>query len=294
MDERVTQPKKLLRDRLEKLYRRYDERYLATDPLVFPRRFERKQDREVVGLVASALAYGNVKTIASSVERCLDWMGPRPAEFARNARPQEALRSLGRFHHRWTRARDVACLVHFAGQMLESHHSIGRFFAESYAGGDMAESLSRFSRRALALDHGGLYRSRTLPAKAGVRFFFTSPKTGACKRMNMYLRWMVRPDDGLDLGLWPHIPTSDLVVPLDTHIYRIGRHLGWSQRKTPGFGAALDITRSLALVDPDDPVKYDFALSRMGILKNCPRHRSNRERRTCELCKLKGLERRLR
>ena len=294
MDERVTQPKKLLRDGLEALRRRYDERYLATDPLVFPRRFERNQDREVVGLVASALAYGNVKTIASSVERCLDWMGPSPAEFARRARPQEALRSLGRFQHRWTRARDVVCLVHFAGQMLESHHSIGRFFAESCAGGDMAESLSGFSRRALALDHGGLYRSRTLPTKAGVRFFFTSPITGACKRMNMYLRWMVRPDDGLDLGLWPYIPTSDLVVPLDTHIYRIGRHLGWSQRKTPGFRAALDITRSLALADPDDPVKYDFALSRMGILENCPRHRSNRERRACELCKLKRLKRLLR
>ena len=284
----------LLRDGLEELRRRYDERYLATDPLVFPRRFERNQDREVVGLVASALAYGNVKTIASSVERCLDWMGPRPAEFARRARPQEALRSLGPFRHRWTRARDVVCLVHFAGQMLESHHSIGRFFAESYAGGDMAESLSRFSGRALALDHGGLYQQRTLPAKAGVRFFFTSPKTGACKRMNMYLRWMVRPDDGLDLGLWQDIPTSDLVVPLDTHIYRIGRHLGWSQRKTPGFRAALDITRSLALADPDDPVKYDFALSRMGILENCPRHRSSNAR-ACELCNLKKkLKRRLR
>ena len=284
----------LLRDGLEELRRRYDERYLATDPLVFPRRFERNQDREVVGLVASALAYGNVKTIASSVEHCLDWMGPRPAEFARRARPQEALRSLGPFRHRWTRARDVVCLVHFAGQMLESHHSIGRFFAESYASGDMAESLSRFSGRALALDHGGLYRQRTLPAKAGVRFFFTSPKTGACKRMNMYLRWMVRPDDGLDLGLWQDIPTSDLVVPLDTHIYRIGRHLGWSQRKTPGFRAALDITRSLALADPDDPVKYDFALSRMGILENCPRHRSSNAR-ACELCNLKKkLKRRLR
>ena len=280
----------LLRDGLEELYRRYDERFLATDPLVFPRRFERADDREVTGLLASALAYGNVKTIATSVERCLDWMGPSPAEFARRARPQEALRSLGRFRHRWTTARDVVCLVHFAGQMLESHQSIGRFFAESYVGGDMAESLSRFSRRALALDHGGLYRKRTLPARAGVRFFFTSPKTGACKRMNMYLRWMVRPDEGLDLGLWPYIPTGDLVVPLDTHIYRIGRHLGWSQRKTPGFRAALDITRSLALADPDDPVKYDFALSRMGILENCPRHRidsNNPNGRACELCNLK-------
>ena len=112
---------------------------------------------------------------------------------------------------------------------------------------------------------------------------------------------MVRPDDGLDLGLWPYIPTGDLIVPLDTHIYRIGRHLGWSQRKTPGFPAALDITRSLALADPDDPVKYDFALSRMGILENCPRHRrhlnkhNNPNGRACELCNLKKkLKRRLR
>jgi len=277
----------LLRDGLEQLRLRYDERFLATDPLAFPRRFERGEDREVIGLVASALAYGNVKTIASSVEKCLDWMGPHPAEFARRTHPQEALRSLGKFRHRWTRAEDVVCLVHFAGQMLESHHSIGRFFAESYVAGDMADSLSRFSQRALTLDHGGLYRTRTLPAQAGVRFFFTNPQTGACKRANMYLRWMVRPDDGLDLGLWPYIPTSDLVVPLDTHIYRIGRHLGWSHRKTPGFRAALDITRILALLDPDDPVKYDFALSRMGILENCPRHRSDSEARACELCHLK-------
>ena len=170
--------------------------------------------------------------------------------------------------------------------MLERHGSIGRFFADSYVPGDMALSLSRFSARALALDHGGLYRGRTLPQKAGVRFFFTSPTTGACKRANMYLRWMVRPDDGLDLGLWPQIPTSDLVVPLDTHIYRFGRYLGWSERKTPGFRTALDITESLARVDPDDPVKYDFALSRMGILENCPRHRSGD---ACELCELKGL-----
>jgi uncharacterized protein (TIGR02757 family) len=277
----------LLKDGLEELRIRYDARFLATDPLMFPRRFERTDDREVTGLLASALAYGNVKTIAASVEHCLDWMGPHPAEFARRARPREALRSLGEFRHRWTRAKDVVCLVHFAGQMLESHRSIGRFFAESYVAGDMAESLSRFSKRALALDHGGLYRTRTLPAQAGVRFFFTNPKTGACKRANMYLRWMVRPDDGLDLGLWPFIPTSDLVVPLDTHIYRIGRHLGWSHRKTPGFRTALDITRILALVDPDDPVKYDFALSRMGILEDCPRHRSAGDAQTCELCNLK-------
>jgi uncharacterized protein (TIGR02757 family) len=273
---------------LEGLRKRYDYRFLTTDPLAFPRRFERTCDRELVGLVASALAYGNVKSIASSLERCLAWMGPRPAEFARQTSPKEALRSFGRFKHRWSEARDVACLVHYAGQMIETHGSIGQFFAESYTPGDMAQSLARFAHRATALDHGGLYRARRLPAKAGVRFFFTNPSTGACKRMNMYLRWMVRPDDGLDLGLWPHISTRDLVIPLDTHIFRIGRHLGWSERKTPGFSMAMDITRALARADIDDPVKYDFALSRMGILENCPRHDN---KATCELC---TLERKLR
>jgi uncharacterized protein (TIGR02757 family) len=279
----------LLRVGLEALRTRYDARFLATDPLAFVRRFASSDDREVVGLVASSLAYGNVKTIAASLERCLTWMGPRPAEFARRTATREAVRSLGRFRHRWTTARDVACLVHFAGQMLDSHGSIGHFFSESYVPKDMASSLSRFATRALALDHGGLYRARALPANAGVRFFFTNPATGACKRLNMYLRWMVRPDDGLDLGIWPQVPTRDLVVPLDTHIYRIGRHLGWSQRRTPGFRTALDITARLARVEPDDPVKYDFALSRMGILENCPRHRAPRrhERGRCELCELK-------
>ncbi len=288
MTKQTTRRDSLLREGLEGLRERYDQRFLATDPLAFPRRFERADDREVVGLLASGLAYGNVKSIAASVERCLDWMGPQPAAFARQVSPKDALRSLGRFKHRWSKARDVACLVHYAGQMLDSHTSIGQFFAESYVPGDMAQSISRFSRRALALDHGGLYHSRGLPAKAGVRFFFTNPSTGACKRMNMVLRWMVRDDDGLDLGLWPFIPTRDLIVPLDTHIYRIGRHLGWSERRTPGFRTAVDITRALARADTNDPVKYDFALSRMGIVENCPRHRDSRR---CELC---ALERKLR
>lgn len=288
MADSVARHQALLRDGLEGLRKRYDCRFLATDPLAFPRRFDRADDREVVGLLASALAYGNVKSIAASLERCLDWTGPRPAAFARTVSPKDSLRSLGRFKHRWSQARDVACLMHYSGQMIDSHGSIGRFFAESYVPGDIALSLSRFSQRALALDHGGLYRSRRLPPTAGVRFFFTNPSTGACKRMNMYLRWMVRADDGLDLGLWPFIPTRDLIIPLDTHIFRIGRHLGWSERKTPGFPTAVDITRCLARADADDPVKYDFALSRLGILENCPRHRDPGK---CELC---ALERKLR
>jgi len=274
----------ILRESLEELRRRYDASYLGSDPLAFPRRFARSDDREVVGLVASTLAYGNVKTIANSMERILSFLGPRPAELARTLEPIDALAALGTFKHRWSRGRDVVCLVHFAGQMIQSHGSVGRFFEESFVEHDMAASLMGFSERALALDHGGLYRGRRLPAKAGIRFFFTSPRTGACKRMNMFLRWMVRADDGLDLGLWPFIPTSNLVIPLDTHIYRIGHFLGFCRRKTPGFRTALEITERLRQLDPNDPIKYDFALSRMGILENCPRHNNARD---CELCKLK-------
>lgn len=281
--KRVSRP---LHRGLEKLRQRYDARYLGSDPLSFPRRFSRPDDREVVGLLASSLAYGNVKTIRQSLEKILDWMGPHPASFARLVNVERELDRLGDFRHRWTRARDVVCLVSFAGQMLDGHGGIGSFFASSYVQGDMRESIRRFSARALALDHGGIYSSQGFPSRAGVRFFFTNPLTGACKRTNMYLRWMIRPDDGLDMGLWSFAKPRDLVMPLDTHIYRIGRHLGWTERKTPGWKAAVDITRSLAELDPSDPVKYDFALSRMGILEDCPRHP---DEAPCELCEIQRL-----
>jgi uncharacterized protein (TIGR02757 family) len=265
------------------LRRRFDASYLPSDPLEFPHRYRAPLDREVVGLLASSLAYGNVKIIRRSVERVLETLGERPSARVSRVDPKEILRELRGFRHRWTRARDVACLLTFAGRMIEERGSIGAFFSESYVEGDMAGSLRRFSERALALDHGGLYRARALPEDAGVRFFFPNPGTGAAKRPNMYLRWMARPDDGVDLGLWPFVPTRDLVIPLDTHIFRIGRHLGFTSRKTPGFRTALDITRSLARFDPEDPVKYDFALSRLGILEGCPRHLRALD---CELCAL--------
>ncbi|MGH9318860.1 MAG: TIGR02757 family protein [Vicinamibacteria bacterium] len=275
-----------LREKLEGLRLRYDARYLGSDPLEFPRRYRDPRDREVIGLIAASLAYGNVKAIRASLERILAWIGPHPADRVLRLSPRDALHELRGFRHRWTRDRDVACLVLFAGQMLDRRGSIGAFFSESYLEGDMAGSLRRFSERALSLDHGGLYRERKLPLRAGVRFFFPSPVTGAAKRLNMYLRWMARPDDGVDLGLWSFVPTRELVIPLDTHIFRIGSHLRWTSRKTPGFRAACDITKSLARFDPEDPVKYDFALSRLGILEGCPRHRKSRESGRCELCEL--------
>jgi uncharacterized protein (TIGR02757 family) len=120
----------------------------------------------------------------------------------------------------------------------------------------------------------------------GLRHFLPSPLEGsACKRLNLYLRWMVRPDDGVDFGLWPQIPTDRLIIPLDTHICRIGQFLGLTRRKTPDWKMAEEITRSLRAISPDDPVQYDFVLCHMGISGNCPLVGC---REKCEACPLRS------
>jgi len=273
-----------LRVGLEALYGRYHRSFLSPDPLEFPHRFRRSEDREVVGLIASGLAYGNVRSICNSMEKVLEWIGPSPSRFVQSLNPRHELERLGSFQHRWTRARDVVCLSWFAHQMIDMEGSIGGFFAKGHDPGDLAASLRSFSNRALELDHGGLYAGSRVGARDGVRYFFTSPGTGACKRLNMYLRWMVRPDDGLDFGLWTFMSPRELVIPLDTHIFRIGNHFRWTRRKTQNWVAAAEITKALAAANPADPVKYDFALSRLGIHANCPRHPRTTQ---CELCELR-------
>jgi uncharacterized protein (TIGR02757 family) len=125
--------------------------------------------------------------------------------------------------------------------------------------------LISFTARALALDHGGLYGRGALPAAAGVRFFFPSPASGsACKRLNLYLRWMVR-RDGVDLGVWTAVDPCRLVIPLDAHVFNIARRVALTRYRSPGWRMALDITARLRRLDPGDPVKYDFALHRMGL-----------------------------
>ncbi len=161
--------------------------------------------------------------------------------------------------------RDVACLLAFARQMRASHGSIEAFFGEGLGADDpdVGPALVSFSRRALALDPDGIYPSRRLPARAGVRYFFPSPEGGsACKRLNLYLRWMVR-RDGVGLGVWRRPAPRQLVLPLDTHTHAIARRLRFTRYRSPGWAMAVDITRRLRRFDPEDPVKYDFALYRL-------------------------------
>jgi uncharacterized protein (TIGR02757 family) len=270
-----------LRATMDALYRHYDHRFVDPDPLQFVRAQTTDPDREVVGLVASALAYGNVKQIKRSIERVVALLGPRPTEAIDRLDPAEARRALGRFKHRFNDARDVACLLFFLRQMRVQAGSVEAFFLRGHETGatEIADALASFSERALALDHGGLYSRRRLPASAGVRFFFPSPRDGsACKRLNLYLRWMVR-RDGVDLGVWRGVDPAHLVIPLDAHIFTIARRVGLTRYRSPGWPMALDITRRLRRLDPRDPVKYDFAFHRMGLWKREEEIASLRRRR---------------
>ena len=265
-----------LRRRLDDLYRQYDHRFVDPDPLQLVRAQAADEDREVVGLVASALAYGGVAQIKRSIGAVLATLGARPARAVRRLEPRTAAKRLAAFRHRFNDGRDVACLLFFVRQMLEQDGSVEAFFARGLVPGaaHVGPALESFSARALALDHGGLYGRRRLPAGAGVRFFFPSPADGsACKRLNLYLRWMVR-RDGVDLGVWRAVDPAGLVIPLDAHIYAIARRVRLTDYRSPGWPMAVDITRRLRRLDPADPVKYDFAFHRMGLFKKADEIRS--------------------
>ena len=276
-----------LRKRLDALLSDSYAEPLWPDPLAVVREYETEADIEAMGLVCSGLAYGRVEQIAASLRKLQEALGPHPAEFVAETDPHALLGTLAGFKHRFTTGEDVAALLLITNGMREAEGSVGAFFAKGYARGDMRGSLTSFVRRALTMPVGPCYGGAGLPEGAGVLYLLPSPEGGsACKRLNLYLRWMVRGPDGRDLGLWRDlVDTSDLIVPLDTHIARIGRALGLTQRKTADWKMAEEITASLARFDPGDPVRYDFPLARLGIMDRCP---TRPDATLCAACSLRG------
>ena len=278
---------------VESVFRRHGAGSLDSDPLQFPRRYRNPDDREVAAFFAASLSYGNARAVCSSLERVFAWIGPHPARFVRGFEPRRESPRLAGFRHRWSDSRDLVRLVMLLRSALEDHGTVEALFAqglvsESGERVDLAASIGRFRRAALAYDEAAPQESGTA-SRPGLRYFFPDPATSAAKRTAMFLRWVSRPDDGLDLGLWECLHPRELVAPLDTHMFLIARRLRLTRRKTPAWQAALDLTRGLRRLDPEDPVKYDFALSRLGIVEGCPRHpRSD----PCELCGLLGRGRR--
>lgn len=233
----------------------------ARDPVEYVHRYRAARDQEIAGLIGSALAFGNAIAARQSIERALSMLGPSPASTVASAEPVELERRLKGFVHRIYRGEHLAAVLVRAGSLLREHQSLGNAFAAHHRAtqGDFRESLARFadSLRGDATDRS-------------TRHLISDPRAGsACKRLLLYARWMIRPADGVDLGLWP-IDPSHLVIPVDTHIHRISRNLELTRRRTASWATAEEITGELRKLDPADPVKYDFALCHLGVSRECP------------------------
>jgi uncharacterized protein (TIGR02757 family) len=262
---------------LDRLYETFNYPDSATDPIQIVRRFERNDDREVVGFCAASLAFGRVTSVLQSIERVLAVMGPHPARYVRTFDPRAEAPKFKDIVHRWTGGPDLVALVWLMKQMIDHAGSIEGFFLEGHAAGarDVSAALDRFSNRALSLDLKAAYGR--VPRRAGVCYFFPRPAAGsACKRLNLFLRWMVRRDE-LDLGVWTRVSPAALIVPLDTHVIRVGRCLRLTRLTSPGWRMAEDITMSLRRFDPDDPVKYDFSLCHLGMMNACGFNRAQKD-----------------
>jgi uncharacterized protein (TIGR02757 family) len=277
--------RRVLKDRLEFLYGDYNRVESATDPIHLVRPFTRKDDREIAGFCAAALAFGRVASVINSITTLLRIMGPHPAAFVRQFDPSAPHPELRQMVHRWIRGVDVAALLWILRQMLERHGSIEGFFVEGFSAEheDVGPALDSFSTRALALDMHRAYGR--VPKRPGVCYFFPRPSAGsACKRLNLFLRWMVRADE-IDLGVWTRVPAAKLIVPLDTHVIRLGHCLRLTKYSSAGWRMAADITGTLRALDPRDPVRFDFSICHVGMMNACGYGR----RQGDSQCPLKGL-----
>jgi uncharacterized protein (TIGR02757 family) len=259
-----------LRPALDSLYASFDRPDSAVDPIQIVRRYPALADREIVAFVAAGLAFGRVASVMASVEAVCAALGPHPSAFVRTFEPRrdgDGLRAIG---HRWIRGRDLVALVWVLRKMIERYGSIEASLASHLGppGATLADAFDAWSADVRQIDVSPAYGAK-VPKVPGVWYFFARPSTGsACKRLNLFVRWMVR-RDGVDPGGWSAITPSQLVVPLDTHTIRLGRCLRLTRRASPGWKMAVEITDGLRRLDPTDPVRYDFALCHLGMMGGC-------------------------
>lgn len=253
---------------------------LEADPVGIVRRYEDPLDQEIVALLASSIAFGNVRTIRAKLEDALARLGPSPARFADDEkRAHGAMRG---WVHRVFRGEDIARLLVGARAVQREEGTLGQAFAQELgAVGMLREALARWTSR--IRERGGLARSAATSKRRGPAHLLPDSRgASGSKRLLLYLRWMVRPADGIDLGLWTGVVDPRILLcPVDTHIYKLGRNLGFTSRSDLSWKTAEEITRALARFDPRDPVKYDFALCHLGMLQRCP---SRRDPKRCEGC----------
>ncbi len=275
-----------LKPMLDDVVRGRDQRAARElDPVSFVHRVRSPSDRELVGLLASSLAYGNIKVIKRSIANVLSIVGSSPSARVASMSLADLRGELSGFVHRFTRGDDVAALLFAAVRCQEANGSLGALFTRCYdeSNGNLRQASCRFVSRIRGVEMRPCWPEGELPK--GLSYLLPDGRgPGACKRLHMYLRWMVRGPDGIDLGLWKNLPPAILQMPLDTHTSRICRYLGLTNRRDASWRTAEEVTWHLRGIDPEDPVRYDFALAHLGISGGC---RHIEDEKICSSCALR-------
>jgi len=241
---------------LDAVYDRYHRKeWIGTDPIKFIYRYTNPQDQEIVGLIAASLAYGNVTSINTSISRALERLSDRPGQFVLNASDHDLHDAFIGFRHRWTAGSDMAALLVGVRNVLRNHGSLGAAFVHL---DDNRQPLTATLGKWVHLIQS------QQPAK-GRKLLADPERNSACKRLNLYLRWMVRKDE-IDPGCWTGISSKRLQMPLDTHVFRFCRACGFTRRTAADGRTVAEVTAGFRRISPEDPVKYDFSLTRPGIV----------------------------
>lgn len=251
--------KKVLKEKLEELYLKYNRReFVHPDPLEFLYNYARPEDREIAALFASSLAYGRVEQILKTVERIMAIMGHNPFDYICSGNEKKFGKDFEGIVHRFATGDKIAALASGASGMISEYGSLEACFMKymSHNAENVQNALVHFAAE---------LRKHGIPD--GDHLIPMPEKGGASKRLHLMLRWMSRSDD-VDPGGWPHLPASKLIVPLDVHMHRISGLLGLTSRKQANLKASMEITAAFAEIQPEDPVKYDFALTRLGIRRD--------------------------
>jgi len=259
-----------LKKKLDRFYREYDfrERVLY-DPIKFPGRYKDPRDIEITGFISASLAYGKVGLFSAVLEKLFSRMGSSPFDFILTMPLARQKKSFSGIKYRFNENEDILCLLYILKEVLKEHGSLEGLFMKHYSMEDpnIGKGLEGLVEEMLQVSTKRVYGREHHPP--GLLQFFASPRSGsACKRANLFLRWMIR-DRDIDFGIWKSVPKNRLVIPLDTHIARISRCLGLSLRKSQDWKMAVEISEALKKLDPSDPIKYDFALCHHGISGMC-------------------------
>lgn len=274
--------KQVVKKILEKLYRKYNHRNLIKpDPLQFVYHYSDKRDMEIAGLLSASLAYGRVEQIQSSLNKLFGIIGKSPYDFVLNF-DLAGRKKLQNFVHRFNTGEDISDLLELLGTILKKYGSLEKYFLLGYKNTDenIIPALTYFCDSLLNM-YSAKHNGKT---NKGLKYLLVSPSDGsACKRMNLFLRWMVRNDE-VDPGIWKSVDKAKLIVPIDVHMGRLCRFLGFHDKANISLKTAEEITRHFAEIEPDDPVKYDFSLSRIGIIENC----TGKYGAACQSCELEA------